>query len=160
MPVGFVRWWYPHKWVQKSAKWVPGNPILAFSGLGPRIRQDGSQEVQFSHFLASGPEVDKMQAGGRLELLSLHTLLHCFESGVGLHCYTVTLLHCFVALPPQTGVAYTVTLLHCYTVLQNGGKVEELHCYTVLQTGVRFRLHCYTALQNGVTFRLHCYTVL
>ena len=39
---------------------VPGGPILAFSGLGSRSRQNGSQEVRFKHFLALAPEVDKM----------------------------------------------------------------------------------------------------
>ena len=34
-------------WFQKSTKWVPGDPILAFSGLGSRSRQNGSQEVRF-----------------------------------------------------------------------------------------------------------------
>ena len=47
-------------WFQKSTKWVPGSAILAFSGLGSRSRQNGSQEIRFHHFLALGPEVDKM----------------------------------------------------------------------------------------------------
>ena len=47
-------------WFQKSTKWVPGTAILAFSGLGSRSRQNGSQEIRFQHFLALGPEVDKM----------------------------------------------------------------------------------------------------
>ena len=46
-------------WVQKSTKCVPGNPILAFSGLGSRSRQSGSQEIGVQHFLALVPEVDK-----------------------------------------------------------------------------------------------------
>ena len=46
--------------LQQSTKWLPGDPIQAFSGLGSRSRQNGFQEMRFKHFLALAPEVDEI----------------------------------------------------------------------------------------------------
>ena len=49
-------------WLQKKLKSVPGCPILTFSGLGYRSRQNESHGVRFVHFLALASEVEKMRS--------------------------------------------------------------------------------------------------
>ena len=51
-------------WLEKSSKYLPGDPIWAFSGFGSGSRQNEVQELRFKHFIALAPEVVKMSSRG------------------------------------------------------------------------------------------------